>query len=118
MWDPPFDEKGRVTAPAQGDILAEVVAAGVTDLFMFSHGWGTSEKGARGLYDEMFPMIRDTAHDTAGIGKVGFAGIYWPSLWFPDTPATPAARAGSAQAGGGAVVDLSAGTAAVSGAEI
>ena len=55
---------------------------------------------------------------TAGVGKVGFVGIYWPSLWFPDTPATPPKRAGSAQAGSGAVVDLSAGTAAVSGADI
>jgi hypothetical protein len=118
VWDLHFDDKGRVTAPAQGDFLAEVVAGGVTDLFMFSHGWGTSEKSARVLYDAMFPMIRDAAHDTAGIGTVGFAGIYWPSLWFPDTPATPPARAGSAQAGSGAVVDLSAGTAAVSGADI
>jgi hypothetical protein len=118
VWDLHFDEKGRLTAPAQRDFLDEVIAEGVADLFMFSHGWGTSEKSARGLYDAMFPMIGSAANGTAGVGKVGFAGIYWPSLWFPDTPATPPKRAGSAQAGSGAVVDLSAGTAAVSGADI
>jgi hypothetical protein len=118
VWDLTFDEKGRLTAPAQGTFLDEVIDQGVTDLFMFSHGWGTSEKHARGLYDAMFPMIRDAATGTAGIGTVGFAGIYWPSLWFPPTPATPPHRAGAAQAGSGAVVDLSAGTAAVSGKDI
>jgi len=118
VWDLHFDEKGRLTAPAQRDFLDEVIAEGVADLFMFSHGWGTSEKSARGLYDAMFPMIGSAANGTAGVGKVGFVGIYWPSLWFPDTPATPPKRAGSAQAGSGAVVDLSAGTAAVSGADI
>jgi hypothetical protein len=49
---------------------------------------------------------------------VGFAGIYWPSLWFPDTPATPPQPAGSTQAGTSAVIDDDAGTAALSGAEI
>src|SRR6266487_2086305 len=118
VWDLHFDEKGRLTAPAQRDFLDEVIAEGVADLFMFSHGWGTSEKSARGLYDAMFPMIGSAANGTAGVGKVGFAGIYWPSLWFPETPATPPKHAGSTQAGSGAVVDLSAGTTAVSGAEI
>ena len=57
VWDLHFDEKGRLTAPAQRDFIDEVIAEGVADLFMFSHGWGTSEKSARGLYDAMFSMI-------------------------------------------------------------
>jgi hypothetical protein len=118
VWDLVFDEKGRLTAPAEADFLDQVIAEGVEDLFIFSHGWGTSEDKARALYDEMFPMIRDAATGTAGIGKVGFAGIYWPSLWFPPTQATPPPAAAATQAGSGAVVDLNAGTAALSGAEI
>ncbi|MFK4149739.1 hypothetical protein [Streptomyces sp. NPDC004065] len=59
-----------------------------------------------------------TATGRAGIGRVGFVGIYWPSLWFPPTQATPPPAAGATQAGSGAVVDLSAGTAALSGREI
>jgi len=54
----------------------------------------------------------------AGLGKLGFAGIYWPSLWFPPTQATPPSAAGAQQADSGALVGLSAGTAALSGADI
>jgi hypothetical protein len=117
-WDLQFDQNGQLTAPAQGDFLDEVATAGVTDLFAFSHGWGASADSARGLYDQMFPMIRNAAHGLTGIGKIGFAGIYWPSLWFPPTQATPPPAAGAPQASDGAPVGLSAGTAALSGADI
>jgi hypothetical protein len=117
-WDLQFDQNGQLTAPAQGDFLDEVATAGVTDLFAFSHGWDASADSARGLYDQMFPMIRNAAHGLTGIGKIGFAGIYWPSLWFPPTPATPPPAAGAPQASDGAPVGLSAGTAALSGADI
>jgi hypothetical protein len=118
VWDLQFDENGQLTSPAQGDVLAEVAAAGVTDLFAFSHGWDASQESARSLYDQMFPMIRNAAQGLVGLPKIGFAGIYWPSLWFPPTPATPASTAGAQQADAGAQVDLSAGTAALSGADI
>lgn len=39
VWNLQFDENGQLTSPAPGDFLAEVAAAGVTDLFAFSHGW-------------------------------------------------------------------------------
>ena len=119
VWDLQFDENGQLTAPAQGDFLDEVAAAGVTDLFAFSHGWGTSQDSARGLYDQMFPMIRNAAHGLPGLGKLGFAGIYWPSLWFPPTQATPRRRRRAlSKQTRGAQVALSAGTAALSGADI
>lgn len=118
VWDLQFNEDGQLTSPGQGDFLAEVAAAGVTDLFAFSHGWGTAQDSARRMYDQMFPMIRNAAHGLAGLGKLGFAGIYWPSLWFPPTQATPPSAAGAQQADSGAVVGLSAGTAALSGADI
>jgi hypothetical protein len=118
VWDLQFNEDGQLTSPPQGDFLAEVAAAGVTDLFAFSHGWGTAQDSARRMYDQMFPMIRNAAHGQAGLGKLGFAGIYWPSLWFPPTPATPPSAAGAQQADSGALVDLSAGTASLSGADI
>ncbi|MGW2834964.1 hypothetical protein [Streptomyces sp. NPDC001286] len=118
VWDLQFDEKGRLTAPAAGDFLDQVIAEGVEDLFVFSHGWGTSTDKARALYDEMFPMIQQAANGNANIATTGFAGIYWPSLWFPPTPATTPPAAAATQADNGAVVDLNAGTAALSGAEI
>jgi hypothetical protein len=118
VWGLVFNEKGQLTAPDEEEFLGEVASEGITDLFIFSHGWGTSETGARDLYNAMFPLIRDAANGVAGIDRLGFAGIYWPSLWFPDTPATPPRQEGSTQAGGGAVKEESAGTAALSGAEI
>jgi hypothetical protein len=118
VWDLAFDEKGRLTAPPREAVLDEVIGEGVADLFVFSHGWGTSERSARELYNVMFPLIRDAASSTAGLGSVGFAGVYWPSLWFPDTPATPPRPAGSTQAGEGAEEEASAGTAALSGSVI
>jgi hypothetical protein len=38
VWDLAFDEKGRLTAPASEAFLGEVLAEGVADLFVFSHG--------------------------------------------------------------------------------
>ncbi|WP_406004723.1 hypothetical protein OG440_37890 [Streptomyces sp. NBC_00637] len=118
VWNLAFDEKGRLTAPAEDDFLDQVIAQGVDDLFCFSHGWSTSQEAAGELYDAMFPMIQHAATGAANLGKAGFAGLLWPSLWFPPTPATPPATAGAAQAGNGATVDLDAGTAALTGTQI
>lgn len=116
--EPRIRRKGRLTAPAEDDFLDQVIAQGVDDLFCFSHGWSTSQEAAGELYDAMFPMIQHAATGAANLGKAGFAGLLWPSLWFPPTPATPPATAGAAQAGNGATVDLDAGTAALTGTQI
>jgi hypothetical protein len=118
VWDLTFDEKARLTAPAAETILDGVRDEGVTDLFIFSHGWNTSADSAKKLYKKMFPLIREAARGPADLGPIGFAGVYWPSLWFPDTPATPPPRVGSTQAEDGVQEDASAGTAALSGTEI
>jgi hypothetical protein len=119
VWDLQFDEKGNLTAPGEGTFVNDVGGRSVEDLFVFSHGWGTSQDHATALYNVMFPMIRTAAQGVPGLGRPGFAGIYWPSLWFPPTPATPPpAAAGSPQAISGAAAPLSAGTAEVTGAQI
>ena len=69
VWDLEFNEKGNLTAPASDAFLQEIAAENITDLFIFSHGWGTSETSARGLYDTMFPLIRDAANGVRGIVK-------------------------------------------------
>ncbi len=119
VWDLTFDEKGRLTSPDQQALLEEIASEKVADLFVMSHGWGTAEAGARALYDALFPMVAEAAAGVAAVGPVGFAGLFWPSLWFPDSPkAVGPQSAGSVQAGDAAVVDVSAGTAVLSGAEI
>lgn len=114
-WDLDFDADGRLRS-ARG-FAAEVAAAGVTDLFVVSHGWNTSARAARELYDRMFPLITSAATGVAGLEKIGFASVFWPSLWFPETSASGTAPAGSTQAAGG-VEDLRSGTDALSGARI
>jgi hypothetical protein len=89
VWDLKFDEKGGMDPRDRQTILDEIDADNLADLFIFSHGWGTVEQDARALYDTMFPLIRDAATNAPNLGPMGFAGIYWPSLWFPDTPAIP-----------------------------
>lgn len=117
-WDLVFAADGGLDPAARQALLDGVTTEKVTDLVLFSHGWNTSEKDARDHSAQLFPMIRDAMVALPGFGAVGFAGIYWPSLWFPDTMATTPQASGSTQADTGAVVDASAGTAALSGAEI
>ncbi|MFL6124511.1 hypothetical protein [Actinophytocola sp.] len=118
MFELVFDEKGGLRSAHT--FADDVRAAAVTDLFVFSHGWNTSEDDARKTYDQFFPLVAAAAEGVAGLGKVGFASVFWPSLWFPDSPATAAATsvaAGSAHAAGAATQDRS-GTDALSGTEI
>ena len=53
VWNLQFNENGQLTSPDQGSFLAEVAASGVTDLFAFSHGWGTSQDSASRLYGQI-----------------------------------------------------------------
>src|SRR5579859_6409651 len=112
VWDLTFDETGNLTSPSPSSgFLTQVAGQGIQDLFVFSHGWLTSADTATALYATMFPLLRTAAQGVPGLGKLGFAGIYWPSLWFPPTPATPPAQGGSTQASDEAAAPLSAGTA-------
>lgn len=85
-WELSFDKSGRLTAPDPDGLIAEVAQSGIADLFAMSHGWGNSTETARGLYEAMFPLVAKAAGQAPGIGPIGFAGIFWPSLWFPDPP--------------------------------
>lgn len=99
-WELSFDKSGNLTAPDSSALLAEVAASGIADLFMMSHGWGTSAESAHGLYEAMFPLVAEAAKQAPGIGPIGFAGIFWPSLRFPDPPPAAAAQVAEAvQAG-------------------
>lgn len=115
-WDLTFDADGHLHTG--GGLAGEVTAAGVTDLFVFCHGWNTSADSARKMYDSMFSLITTAATGVAGLGRIGFASVFWPSLWFPETSASVRTAAGSTQAADGAVEDARSGTDALSGAEI
>src|SRR5437773_589493 len=83
--------------------LAAVVAAGgVDDLFLFAHGWNTTDDSARDLYRQMFGLIGDVLSrrvpDEAA--RTAVAGIFWPSLLFPeDDPAASPVQVAAASGG-------------------
>lgn len=90
-WELTYDKTGTLTSPAEVGFLGEVAAQGITDLFVLSHGWCTGEETARQLYKSMFPLVARAAAEAPGIGRAGFVGVFWPSLWFPDPPSESAA---------------------------
>ena len=73
-----FDKTGKLET-------AVAVPAGVTDLFVVSHGWNNDADEARALYSELFTNF-------VGVGKPGdfpgrtfaVAGVIWPSKKFDE----------------------------------
>lgn len=95
-WELTYDKTGTLMSPAEVGFLGEVAAQGITDLFVLSHGWSTDEEHARNLYKAMFPLVARSATQAPGVGRAGFVGIFWPSLWFPDPPPASAAPVSAA----------------------
>jgi hypothetical protein len=93
-WELGFDEDGDRTDPAAaGRLAAEVAAAGVTDLFVFSHGWNNDLPRARRLYERFFTQLAQVAK-AQGVGaKIGTVGVIWPSMRWTDE-AEPAGEGG------------------------
>lgn len=98
FWRLHFDANGKLTDPQPDDLIGEIKSSGVTNLFVFSHGWGNTEKHAENLYQAMFPLIAAAAEGQ--LDGVGFAGVYWPSIWFPDQPTAKAPDVADAVAAG------------------
>src|SRR4029078_5679037 len=67
---------------------------------------------------DMCPRVRGACADVDSLGPIGFAGVLWPSVWFPETPAVVSGRADSGQAGAGLQVDETSGSNTLSGAQI
>jgi hypothetical protein len=90
-----FDAEGSANTTdhqEHGGLRAAVAAGGVTDVFVFSHGWNNGVDSARTLYAGMFALLREQlgAHLKGSV----FVGVLWPSLLFPDddpvtAPAVP-----------------------------
>ena len=80
-----FNSDGTLdTAGGGGDggLGAAVTAGGISDLFVFSHGWNNGVDSARNLYQAMFGLL---AEQLGGqLSSSAAVGIIWPSLLFPD----------------------------------
>jgi hypothetical protein len=101
FWDLTFDAEGDPDPGARATFLAEVPQRGITDLYVFTHGWNNDRPTARRLYNGFLGLLAGQL--AGGPGTAGLAGVYWPSKRWSDEPIpdfAPAAAAGLA--GGGA----------------
>jgi hypothetical protein len=109
FWALEFEKDGAPTQPGAVDtFLNEVGAQGVTDLFLFSHGWNNDRTTAMSLYDRFLQEVGKLLQDASlpkkkANAKVGAAGVIWPSILWPDDAASAASNAVVSTAGGGAV---------------
>jgi hypothetical protein len=113
FWELRFDKDGKPADSAAIDtFLRETAAQGLTDLFVFAHGWNNDPKTARDLYKRFFAEVKKLL-DNPQVpkrrqAKVGTAGVIWPSILLPDEEkvAASAAGGGAAGLGGGKDRDL------------
>jgi hypothetical protein len=98
FWSLQFDKDGNSDATV-GTFLGELPEAGLTDLFIFSHGWNNDHATALDLYTGFFGAMRDVLDDgTAKLRpgvKIGCAGVFWPSILFPGDTTPPASDGGA-----------------------
>ncbi|MEU3255314.1 serine-threonine protein kinase [Streptomyces sp. NPDC006997] len=81
-WELTFDADGDPDGRRRDRLLSGVTARGVRDLVVFAHGWNNDRSTATRLYSGFFapmPSLAPTA-------RLGYAGVVWPSMRFPDEP--------------------------------
>jgi hypothetical protein len=104
FWSLQFDKDGKGDATVE-TFLGELPEAGLTDLFIFSHGWNNDHATALDLYTRFFGAMRDVLDSgavklRAGIG-IGCAGVFWPSILFPGDTSPAASDGGASSFAGG-----------------
>ena len=81
-WELTFDADGDVDQGERDRLLSEVRQRGIGDLIVFSHGWNSQRAGATRLYSRFFAPIPRLAPKA----NIGYVGVIWPSMEFPDEP--------------------------------
>jgi hypothetical protein len=79
-WELTFDADGDVDQGERDRLLSEVRQRGVGDLIVFSHGWNSQRAGATRLYSSFFAPVPKLAPKA----RIGYVGVIWPSMEFPD----------------------------------
>jgi hypothetical protein len=105
-WELTFDADGDVDQGERDRLLSEVRQRGVSDLIVFSHGWNSRRAGATQLYSRFFAPIPRLAPKA----RIGYVGVIWPSMEFPDQPIPDFPRSTAAATGPTAPAALDADT--------
>ena len=83
--------------------VTEVPARGLSDLYVFSHGWNNDRDSALDLYERYLAEMRKIVSDRRIGASIGFAGVIWPSMLWPDDAASAAMDTEAPVMSGGAV---------------
>ncbi|BAC74320.1 serine-threonine protein kinase [Streptomyces avermitilis] len=81
-WELTFDADGDVDGRERDRLLAQVAQRKVHDLVVFAHGWNNERSGATRLYSRFFQPVPALAPRA----RLGYVGVVWPSMIFPDEP--------------------------------
>jgi hypothetical protein len=88
FWQFSYDRSGSpVETASDMQFRQELRNAGITDLFVFSHGWNNDQQTASILYTGFFGEMQkliSLSNILAG-KRIGTAGVFWPSIRWPDT---------------------------------
>jgi hypothetical protein len=96
-----FDKNGTLKSSG-------ALPAGVTDLFVMSHGWNNDSDDARRLYRELFTNFVAVARANDLPGRsFAIVGVIWPSKKFDELVAVAGAPAGAEGAAGFGAADES-----------
>ncbi len=82
FWRFEFNQSGAPSFDASAAI-AGITRTPVADLFVFAHGWNNEPAMAMELFTRFFGELR-TVLGERSTATIGVAGVFWPSLLFPD----------------------------------
>ncbi|MFD8982398.1 serine-threonine protein kinase [Streptomyces sp. NPDC059564] len=85
-WEFTFDSEGDPETTQLDAFLKGIKNEAITDLVIFSHGWNNSPSMASDLYDRFFSPFPSLLEKRGYTGKVGYAGVIWPSMRWTDEP--------------------------------
>ena len=85
-WELTFDADGHPEQAQLDGLVQGVGTAGTTDLVLFAHGWNNDLTAATRLYRRFFTPFPALLVSAGATAKVGYAGVYWPSMRFSDEP--------------------------------
>ncbi|MEV8020919.1 serine-threonine protein kinase [Streptomyces sp. NPDC086554] len=98
-WELTFDADGDADTAQRDRLIAGVARERVTDLLVLAHGWNNDQDMATDLYRRFFAPCRSLA----GTGvRLGYVGVIWPAIRFPDEPIPDFEPSAAAAAGAGA----------------
>ena len=104
FWTLEFNKDATPVDAGSLDAFVDEVGRGAfSDLYVFSHGWNNDRDSALDLYQRYLAEMRKIVSDKGVGATIGFAGVIWPSMLWPDDAASAAMDTEAPVMSGGAV---------------